>query len=60
MNISMKQKIFTDVENRLVVAKGDGWWGGKDWEFGISKCKLVCIGWINNKCRAQETIFNIL
>ena len=56
----MKQKIFTDVENRLVVAKGDGWWGGKDWEFGISKCKLVCIGWINNKCRAQETIFNIL
>ena len=22
-------------------------WGGKDWEFGISKCKLLHIGWIN-------------
>ena len=31
-------------ENRLV-AKGEG----KDWEFGISKRKLLYIGWINNK-----------
>ena len=23
--------------------------GGRDWEFGISKCKLVYIGWINKK-----------
>ena len=23
--------------------------GGKVWEFGISRCKLVYIGWINNK-----------
>ena len=23
--------------------------GGKDWEFGISKCKLLYIGGINNK-----------
>ena len=23
--------------------------GGKDWEFGISRCKLLYIGWINNK-----------
>ena len=23
--------------------------GGKDWEFGISRCKLVYTGWINNK-----------
>ena len=23
--------------------------GGKDWEFGIGKCKLLYIGWINNK-----------
>ena len=22
--------------------------GGKDWEFGISRCKLLYIGWINN------------
>ena len=23
--------------------------GGKDWEFGISRYKLLYIGWINNK-----------
>ena len=22
---------------------------GRDWEFGISWCKLLCIGWVNNK-----------
>ena len=30
-----------------MVAKGVGGGGGKDWEFGISRCKLVYIGWIN-------------
>jgi len=23
--------------------------GGKDWKFGISRCKLLYIEWINNK-----------
>ena len=41
---------FTDIENRLVVAKsGVGVGGKKDWEFGISRCKLSYIRWINNK-----------
>ena len=52
---------LTDIENRLVVAKGGG---GMEWEFGISRCKLVYIEWINNNkrsyCVAQGTIFNIL
>ena len=39
----------SDIENRLVVAKGKGKWGGKDWEFGVSRCKLLYIGWITNK-----------
>ena len=39
---------FTDTENRLVVAKGRGR-GGMNWEFGISRCKLLCIEWMNNK-----------
>ena len=38
---------LTDIVNRLVVAKGERRWGGKDWEFGISRCKLLYIGWIN-------------
>ena len=24
-------------------------WGEMDWEFGISRCKLVYVEWINNK-----------
>ena len=24
-------------------------WGGIDWEFGVSRCKLLYIGWTNNK-----------
>ena len=30
-----------DKENRLLVAKGVGGGGGKDWELGISRCKLL-------------------
>ena len=30
-------------ENRLVVAKGEVGGEGKDWEFGISRCKLLFI-----------------
>ena len=30
--------------------------GGKDWEFGISRCKLVSsIGWMNNKVLLYST-----
>ena len=28
---------------------------GKEWEFGISSCKLVYIGWINNKVLPYST-----
>ena len=28
---------------------------GKDWEFVISRCKLVFIGWINNKVLLYST-----
>ena len=37
------------VENRCVVAKWEGCGGGMDWEFGIRRCKLLYIKWINNK-----------
>ena len=29
--------------------------GGKDWEFGISRCKLAYTGWINNKVLVYST-----
>ena len=43
-------KIETEsqTENRHVIAKAGGR-GGMDLEFGISRCKLLYIEWINNK-----------
>ena len=34
------------VENRFVVAKGEGVGEGMEWEFGISRCKLLYREWI--------------
>ena len=35
-----KQKWMTDMESRLVVAKGEGGGSGIDWKFGVGRCKL--------------------
>ena len=58
----LKRNRLTEIENRLVVAKGEVGGGGMDWEFGISRCKLLYIEWITtySYCIAQGTIFNIL
>ena len=47
----------TDSEtgNRLVVDKGEGGGGGMEWEFGVSRCKLLHTGWINNKVLLYST-----
>ena len=57
----LKQKRLIDIEKRLVVAKRELDGGGKAWEFGISRGKLLQMGWINNKILqyGTETIFNI-
>ena len=45
----------TDRHREQTCGWGVGWggvgWGGRgmDWEFGISRCKLLYIEWINNK-----------
>ena len=38
-----------------MVAKGEESGGGKDWEVGISRGKLLYIGWINNKVLLYST-----
>ena len=38
-----------------MVPKGEEVGGGKDWEFGISRCKLLFIGWITNKVLLYST-----
>ena len=55
MSLSTKLKQITDIENRLVVAKGEGSQGGRDWESGVSRYKLLSIGWINNKVLLWNT-----
>ena len=40
MNLSTENKIM-DLENRLVVAKGEGKGGGMDWELGVNRCRLL-------------------
>ena len=42
-------------ENRLVVTKEEGSGGGMDWEFGISRWKLLYLEWINNKVLLYST-----
>ena len=59
------RNMLRDLENRLVVAKGKGGVGGMDWEFGISRCKLLHIHRIiNNKVllytQGTINIFSIL
>ena len=44
-----------DIENTLVVAKEEGAGEGMEWEFGVSRCKLVHTGWINNKVLLYST-----
>ena len=38
-----------------MVAKGEEGGGGVDWEFGISRCKLLYIEWINNRVLLYST-----
>ena len=46
--------VILGIENRFVVDKGGG--GKKmDWEFGVGRCKLLYVEWINNKVLLLST-----
>ena len=38
-----------------MIAMGEGCGGGENCEFGVSRCKLLYIGWINNKVLLYRT-----
>ena len=38
-----------------MVSKGEGCGEGMDWEFGVSRCKLLYTGWINSKVLLYST-----
>ena len=57
MQIRMSRKqIQTHIHREQTCGcQGDGGFGrGKNWEFGVSRCKLLYIGWINNKDLHRE------
>ena len=48
MNLSTEKKLM-DMENRLMVVKGEGKGVGMDWESGVNRCKLLPLEWIRNE-----------
>ena len=55
----------SDMQNRLVVAKRERGGRGMDWGFGVSRCKLLHLEWINTsllsllakvKCRMDKQV----
>ena len=46
MNISTKQT-HSQRTDLWFVAKVEGFGRGKNWDIGISRCKLSCLEWIN-------------
>ena len=38
-NLSTEKKIM-DLEDRLVVAKGEGGGTGRDWKLGVNRCRM--------------------
>ena len=50
-----------DIENRLVVAQGEGIGGRMEWEVGISRCKFLYMEWISKVLLySTGNYFNIL
>ena len=55
MNLSMKQKQTHRLREQICGCPWEGGGGGgMDWEFGISRCKLLYV-WINNKVLLYST-----
>ena len=52
---TMKQKQTHRRGQQTCGCQGGGGGGGKDWEFGISRCNLLYIGWINSKVLLYST-----
>ena len=55
MNLFTKQKQTHRQRTDLWLPRGTREGGGKDWEFGISRCKLLYREWINNKVLLYST-----
>ena len=56
MNLSTKQKQTHRHREQTCGCQGGGGCGeGMDWEFGVSRCKLLHTEWISNKALLHST-----
>ena len=55
MNISTEQKQTHRHGELTCGCQGGEGWSGRDWETGISRCKLLHLEWINNKVPVYNT-----
>ena len=49
MNYLQNRSSLMDVENKPVVAKGEGGGSGMDRQFVVGRCKLLHLEWISNE-----------
>ena len=49
INLFTKQNRLRDLENELLVTRGEGWDGGMDWEFGTDMYMLLYLKQNTNK-----------
>ena len=49
LNISMKQQQNHGHREQIGVCQGGEGWGGRKWEIGLTRCKLVHTECINHK-----------
>ena len=54
-NLSKKQKQTHGHREQTVVAKGEGGASGRDWEFGVPRCKLLHLEWIIKEVLSYST-----
>ena len=50
-----KTETLIDIQNSLVVAKGEGKGSKMDLEFGVDRCKLLHLEWISNEVLLYST-----
>ena len=55
MNLSMKQKETHGHREQICGRKGEEGGRGMDWEFGVSRCKVLHLKRINNKDLLRRT-----
>ena len=55
MNLSMKQKQTHRHREQTCSCQSRGCGGGMDWEFGVSRCQLLYIEWVNNNVLLYST-----